>query len=283
MSDENKVQIEWEQCCVAQRPRNISGQTPIQWEVNPELFGKRYHEERTKHRLSHEQVREKIMDMMGEDVSVSYLQEIEQGKCNSREWCHYLAKVFDVCPEYFAGVVDFRWITREKAHNSVYPEKQTEEKLIKAISFEDELRPSLQAQEKFVENFVEEQNEMTWQKSKGQQSESIYADVFYRLAYATPEEQKSFMDLWELQKQYVKNREKDQRKEDELRKSLTKKYTLHKENPEIEKRIGYAFYKLAKENEGLFKVLYEVASDSNSRAQFQTIMMRNYQYKEWND
>ena len=56
------------------------------------------------------------------------------------------------------------------------------------------------------------------------------------------------MDLWELQKQYVKNREKDQRKEDELRKSLTKKYTLHKENPEIEKRIGYAFYKLAKEN-----------------------------------
>ena len=29
------------------------------------------------------------------------------------------------------------------------------------------------------------------------------------------------------------------------------------------------FYKLAKENEGLFKVLYEVASDSNSRAQFQ--------------
>lgn len=238
MSNENKVQIEWEQCCVAQRPRNISGQTPIQWEVNPELFGKRYHEERTKHRLSHEQVREKIMDMTGEDVSVSYLQEIEQGKCNSREWCHYLAKVFDVCPEYFAGVVDFRWITREKAHNSVYPEKQTEEKLIKAISFEDELRPSLQAQEKFVENFVEEQNEMTWQKSKGQQSESIYADVFYRLAYATPE---------------------------------------------IEKRIGYVFYKLAKENEGLFKVLYEVASDSNSRAQFQTIMMRNYQYKEWND
>lgn len=206
MSNENKVQIEWEQCCVAQRPRNISGQTPIQWEVNPELFGKRYHEERTKHRLSHEQVREKIMDMTGEDVSVSYLQEIEQGKCNSREWCHYLAKVFDVCPEYFAGVVDFRWITREKAHNSVYPEKQTEEKLIKAISFEDELR-----------------------------------------------------------------------------KSLTKRYTLHKENPEIEKRIGYAFYKLAKENEGLFKVLYEVASDSNSRAQFQTIMMRNYQYKEWND
>ena len=51
---------------------------------------------------------------------------------------------------------------------------------------------------------------------------------FYRLVYATPEEQKSFMDLWELQKQYVKNREKDQRKEDELRKSLTKKYTLHK-------------------------------------------------------
>ena len=120
MSNENKVQIEWEQCCVAQRPRNISGQTPIQWEVNPELFGKRYHEERTKHRLSHEQVREKIMDMTGEDVSVSYLQEIEQGKCNSREWCHYLAKVFDVCPEYFAGVVDFRWITREKAHNRVY-------------------------------------------------------------------------------------------------------------------------------------------------------------------
>ena len=33
------------------------------------------------------------MDMTGEDVSVSYLQEIEQGKCNSREWCHYLAKV----------------------------------------------------------------------------------------------------------------------------------------------------------------------------------------------
>lgn len=206
------------------------------------------------------------MDMTGEDVSVSYLQEIEQGKCNSREWCHYLAKVFDVCPEYFAGVVDFRWITREKAHNSVYPEKQTEEKLIKAISFEDELRPSLQAQEKFVENFVEEQNEMTWQKSKGQQSESIYADVFYRLAYATPEEQKSFMDLWELQKQYVKNREKDQRKEDELRKSLTKRYTLHKENLEIEKRIGYAFYKLAKENEELLEVLYEIASDSNSRA-----------------
>lgn len=223
------------------------------------------------------------MDMIGEDISVSYLQEIEQGKCNSREWCHYLAKIFDVCPEYFAGVEDFRWITREKAHNSVYPEKQTEEKLIKAISFEDELRPSLQAQEKFVENFVEEQNEMTWQKSKGQQSESIYADVSYRLAYATPEEQKNFMDFWELQKQYVKNREKDQRKEDELRKSLTKKYTLHKENPEIEKRIGYAFYKLAKENEGLFKVLYEVASDSNSRAQFQTIMMRNYQYKEWSD
>ena len=35
---------------------------------------------------------------------------------------------------------------------------------------------------------------MTWQKSKGQQSESIYADVFYRLAYATPEEQKNFID-----------------------------------------------------------------------------------------
>ena len=50
--------------------------------------------------------------MIGEDVSVSYLQEIEQGKCNSREWCHYLAKIFDVCPEYFAGVVAFRWITR---------------------------------------------------------------------------------------------------------------------------------------------------------------------------
>ena len=206
MSNENKVQIEWVQCCVAYKPRNIGGQTPIRWKVDPVLFGKRYHEERTKQRLSHEQVREKIMDMTGEDVSVSYLQEIEQGKCNSREWCHYLAKVFDVCPEYFAGVVDFRWITREKAHNSVYPEKQTEEKLIKAISFEDKLR-----------------------------------------------------------------------------KSLTKKYILHRENPEIEKRIGYAVYKLTKENEKLFRLLYEVASDSNSRAQFQTIMMRNYQYKEWND
>lgn len=247
------------------------------------LLGKRYHEERTKQRLSHEQVREKIMDMTGEDVSVSYLQEIEQGKCNSREWCHYLAKVFDVCPEYFAGVVDFRWITREKAHNSVYPEKQTEEKLIKAISFEDKLRPSLQSQEKFIENFVEEQNIITGQRSKGQQSESIYADIFYRLAYATPEEQKNFIDLWELQKQYVEDREKDQRKEDKLRKSLTKKYILHRENPEIEKRIGYAVYKLTKENEKLFRLLYEVASDSNSRAQFQTIMMRNYQYKEWND
>ncbi|WP_417181271.1 helix-turn-helix domain-containing protein, partial [Agathobaculum sp.] len=103
MSNENKVQIEWVQCCVAYKPRNIGGQTPIRWKVDPVLFGKRYHEERTKQRLSHEQVREKIMDMTGEDVSVSYLQEIEQGKCNSREWCHYLAKVFDVCPEYFAG------------------------------------------------------------------------------------------------------------------------------------------------------------------------------------
>ena len=238
MSNENKVQIEWVQCCVAYKPRNIGGQTPIRWKVDPVLFGKRYHEERTKQRLSHEQVREKIMDMTGEDVSVSYLQEIEQGKCNSREWCHYLAKVFDVCPEYFAGVVDFRWITREKAHNSVYPEKQTEEKLIKAISFEDKLRPSLQSQEKFIENFVEEQNIITGQRSKGQQSESIYADIFYRLAYATPEEQKNFIDLWELQKQYVEDREKDQRKEDKLRKSLTKKYILHRENPEIEKRIG---------------------------------------------
>ena len=279
MSNENKVQIEWVQCCVAYKPRNIGGQTPIRWKVDPVLFGKRYHEERTKQRLSHEQVREKIMDMTGEDVSVSYLQEIEQGKCNSREWCHYLAKVFDVCPEYFAGVVDFRWITREKAHNSVYPEKQTEEKLIKAISFEDKLRPSLQSQEKFIE----EQNIITGQRSKGQQSESIYADIFYRLAYATPEEQKNFIDLWELQKQYVEDREKDQRKEDKLRKSLTKKYILHRENPEIEKRIGYAVYKLTKENEKLFRLLYEVASDSNSRAQFQTIMMRNYQYKEWND
>ena len=283
MSNENKVQIELVQCCVAYKPRNIGGQTPIRWKVDPVLFGKRYHEERTKQRLSHEQVREKIMDMTGEDVSVSYLQEIEQGKCNSREWCHYLAKVFDVCPEYFAGVVDFRWITREKAHNSVYPEKQTEEKLIKAISFEDKLRPSLQSQEKFIENFVEEQNIITGQRSKGQQSESIYADIFYRLAYATPEEQKNFIDLWELQKQYVEDREKDQRKEDKLRKSLTKKYILHRENPEIEKRIGYAVYKLTKENEKLFRLLYEVASDSNSRAQFQTIMMRNYQYKEWND
>ena len=283
MSNENKVQIEWVQCCVAYKPRNIGGQTPIRWKVDPVLFGKRYHEERTKQRLSHEQVREKIMDMTGEDVSVSYLQEIEQGKCNSREWCHYLAKVFDVCPEYFAGVVDFRWITREKAHNSVYPEKQTEEKLIKAISFEDKLRPSLQSQEKFIENFVEEQNIITGQRSKGQQSESIYADIFYRLAYATPEEQKNFIDLWELQKQYVEDREKDQRKEDKLRKSLTKKYILHRENPEIEKRIGYAVYKLTKENEKLFRLLDEVASDSNSRAQFQTIMMRNYQYKEWND
>ena len=283
MSNENKVQIEWVQCCVAYKPRNIGGQTPIRWKVDPVLFGKRYHEERTKQRLSHEQVREKIMDMTGEDVSVSYLQEIEQGKCNSREWCHYLAKVFDVCPEYFAGVVDFLWITREKAHNSVYPEKQTEEKLIKAILFEDKLRPSLQSQEKFIENFVEEQNIITGQRSKGQQSESIYADIFYRLAYATPEEQKNFIDLWELQKQYVEDREKDQRKEDKLRKSLTKKYILHRENPEIEKRIGYAVYKLTKENEKLFRLLYEVASDSNSRAQFQTIMMRNYQYKEWND
>ena len=283
MSNENKVQIEWVQCCVAYKPRNIGGQTPIRWKVDPVLFGKRYHEERTKQRHSHEQVREKIMDMTGEDVSVSYLQEIEQGKCNGREWCHYLAKVFDVCPEYFAGVVDFRWITREKAHNSVYPEKQTEEKLIKAISFEDKLRPSLQSQEKFIENFVEEQNIITGQRSKGQQSESIYADIFYRLAYATPEEQKNFIDLWELQKQYVEDREKDQRKEDKLRKSLTKKYILHRENPEIEKRIGYAVYKLTKENEKLFRLLYEVASDSNSRAQFQTIMMRNYQYKEWND
>lgn len=283
MSNENKVQIEWVQCCVAYKPRNIGGQTPIRWKVDPVLLGKRYHEERTKQRLSHEQVREKIMDMTGEDVSVSYLQEIEQGKCNSREWCHYLAKVFDVCPEYFAGVVDFRWITREKAHNSVYPEKQTEEKLIKAISFEDKLRPSLQSQEKFIENFVEEQNIITGQRSKGQQSESIYADIFYRLAYATPEEQKNFIDLWELQKQYVEDREKNQRKEDKLRKSLTKKYILHRENPEIEKRIGYAVYKLTKENEKLFRLLYEVASDSNSRAQFQTIMMRNYQYKEWND
>ena len=283
MSNENKVQIEWVQCCVAYKPRNIGGQTPIRWKVDPVLFGKRYHEERTKQRLSHEQVREKIMDMTGEDVSVSYLQEIEQGKCNSREWCHYLAKVFDVCPEYFAGVVDFRWITREKAHNSVYPEKQTEEKLIKAILFEDKLRPSLQSQEKFIENFVEEQNIITGQRSKGQQSESIYADIFYRLAYATPEEQKNFIDLWELQKQYVEDREKDQRKEDKLRKGLTKKYILHRENPEIEKRIGYAVYKLTKENEKLFRLLYEVASDSNSRAQFQTIMMRNYQYKEWND
>ena len=283
MSNENKVQIEWVQCCVAYKPRNIGGQTPIRWKVDPVLFGKRYHEERTKQRLSHEQVREKIMDMTGEDVSVSYLQEIEQGKCNSREWCHYLAKVFDVCPEYFAGVVDFRWITREKAHNSVYPEKQTEEKLIKAISFEDKLRPSLQSQEKFIENFVEEQNIITGQRSKGQQSESIYADIFYRLAYATPEEQKNFIDLGELQKQYVEDRDQDQRKEDKLRKSLTKKYILHRENPEIEKRIGYAVYKLTKENEKLFRLLYEVASDSNSRAQFQTIMMRNYQYKEWND
>ena len=155
--------------------------------------------------------------------------------------------------------------------------------MIKAISFEDKLRPSLQSQEKFIENFVEEQNIITGQRSKGQQSESIYADIFYRLAYATPEEQKNFIDLWELQKQYVEDREKDQRKEDKLRKSLTKKYILHRENPEIEKRIGYAVYKLTKENEKLFRLLYEVASDSNSRAQFQTIMMRNYQYKEWND
>ena len=167
MSNENKVQIEWVQCCIAHKPRNIARQTPIRWEVDPVLFGKRYHEERTKRRLSHEQVRKKVMDMIGEDISVSYLQEIEQGKCNSREWCHYLAKIFDVCPEYFAGVEDFRWITREKAHNSVYPEKQTEEKLIQAISFEDDPHTPLQAQEKFVENFVEEQNEMTWQKSKG--------------------------------------------------------------------------------------------------------------------
>ena len=72
------MQIEWEQCCVAQRPRNISGQTPIQWEVVKQCgaaigCGSSDLEERTKHRLSHEQVREKIMDMTGEDVSVSYL------------------------------------------------------------------------------------------------------------------------------------------------------------------------------------------------------------------
>lgn len=131
--------------------------------------------------------------------------------------------------------------------------------------------PLLREHEEAVETFVRKR------------TESIYADLFYRLAYANPKEQEDFLHLWELQKQYVKNREKDQRKEDELRKSLTKRYTLHKENLEIEKRIGYAFYKLAKENEELLEVLYEIASDSNSRAQFQAIMMRNYQYKEWND
>ena len=60
MSDENKVQIDWVQCCVAHKPRNIARQTPVQWAVEPVLFGKRYHEERTKRRLSHEQVRKRL-------------------------------------------------------------------------------------------------------------------------------------------------------------------------------------------------------------------------------
>lgn len=273
MSDENKVQIEKEENCVEQKPLNIGEPTFEKCEVKPAIFGKRYHEERTKKFLSHEQVRKRIMDMTGEDVSVSYLQKIERGDCKSWEWCCRLAKFFDVCAEYFAGEVNDRWIVKEKDNNSIYPEKRTETKWRVAIKREDKnkLLPLLREHEEAVETFVRKR------------TESIYADLFYRLAYANPKEQEDFLHLWELQKQYVKNREKDQRKEDELRKSLTKKYTLHKENPEIEKRIGYAFYKLAKENEGLFKVLYEVASDSNSRAQFQTIMMRNYQYKEWSD
>lgn len=40
MSNENKVQIEWVQCCVAYKPRNIGGQTPIRWKVDPVLIWK---------------------------------------------------------------------------------------------------------------------------------------------------------------------------------------------------------------------------------------------------
>ena len=202
MSDENKVQIEWVQCCVAHKPRNIARQTPVQWAVDPVLFGKRYHEERTKRRLSHEQVRKKVMDMIGEDVSVSYLQKIERGDCKSWEWCCRLAKFFDVCAEYFAGEVNDRWIVKEKDNNSIYPEKRTETKWRIAIKREDKnkLLPLLREHEEAVETFVRKR------------TESIYADLFYRLAYANPKEQEDFLHLWELQKQYVKNREKDQRK-----------------------------------------------------------------------